>query len=267
MRADALKIDRDALLAQPLSGRCPTSAAASVRSADVTYPRRWCRRSIGSRRACERVLPIRSSAPSSRRSCDLGGRPTPLTPRPRTVAALGRGGVAQARGPRAHRRAQDQQRHRPGAAREATGREAHRRRDRCGPAWRRLGRGLRARWAAVHGLHGSGRHGAAGAERRPHAAAGRRGGPGDERRSTLRAAIDEAIRDWVSDPDRHVLPAGLRGGPASVSVSRARVAVRDRSRGARADARAGRRAARRRRRLRRRRIERHRPVSCRSCAT
>ena len=34
---------------------------------------------------------------------------------------------------------------------------------------------------------------------------------------TLRAAIDEAMRDWVSDPHRHVLHARLGGRPASVS--------------------------------------------------
>ena len=77
---------------------------------------------------------------------------------------------------------------------------------------------------------------------------------------TLRAAIDEALRDWVSDPDGTYLPARLGRGSASLSLSGARAAVGDRPRSARADAGTRRRPARRRGRLRRRRIERHRLV-------
>ena len=104
-------------------------------------------------------------------SCRAGsaGRPRSRA-RPTLERALGRGGVAQARGPRAHGRAQDQQRHRPSAAREGARREARRRRDRRGPARRRGGGRVRARRLAVHGVHGRGRRRAPSAERRPHAA-------------------------------------------------------------------------------------------------
>ena len=88
---------------------------------------------------------------------------------------------AQARGPQPHRLAQDQQRARPGAADQAHGQDAGDRRDRRGPARRRDGHRLRAARPRVRGLHGRGRHRAAGAERRPHAAARRRGRPGDHR--------------------------------------------------------------------------------------
>ncbi len=53
---------------------------------------------------------------------------------------------------------------------------------------------------------------------------------------TLRAAIDEALRDWVSDPTRHVLSARLGGGPASLSLPGARAAGGHRPRSARPDA-------------------------------
>ena len=107
-------------------------------------------------------LPGRAHA----RAQELGRPSHGAHARAQAFEGLGRGGVAQARGPRAHRRAQDQQRARPGAAREAARRETHRRRDRRRPAWRRERRGLRARRAALHGVHGRGRHGAPGAERR-----------------------------------------------------------------------------------------------------
>ena len=85
-----------------------------------------------------------------------------------------RADLPQARGPDAHRRAQDQQRARPGAARRAHGQAPHRRRDRRRPARRRDGDGLRAARPRVPRLHGRRGHGAAGAQRRPHAAARRR---------------------------------------------------------------------------------------------
>ncbi len=78
---------------------------------------------------------------------------------------------------------------------------------------------------------------------------------------TLRAAIDEALRDWVSDPDGTYYLLGSAVGPHPYPVSRARVPGGDRDRGPRTDARADGCAARRRDRLRRRRLERDRPVS------
>ncbi len=67
----------------------------------------------------------------------LGGSPHGAVADAAVVAALGRGGVVQARGSRAHRRAQDQQLARASAARQAHGRQARDRRDRRGPARRR----------------------------------------------------------------------------------------------------------------------------------
>ena len=182
--AIAPAIDRQALLAQTLARRTSrTHAAASVRSAAATCPRRWSRRSSASRRACAASCTTRRSAADlAARAPRLGRAGRRRSRTPATVAPLGCGRVAQARGPRAHRRAQDQQRDRAGAAREAARREARHRGDRCRPARRRDRRGLRAARHALHRLHGRGRRRAPGAERRSHAPARRRGRAGDERR-------------------------------------------------------------------------------------
>ena len=99
-----------------------------------------------------------------------------------TLARLGGRGVAQARRPRAHRRAQDQQRTGAGHAREAARRHAHRRGNRRRTARRRHRRGLRSRRPAVHGVHGRRGHGAPGAERGPHEVARHHRGAGHQRR-------------------------------------------------------------------------------------
>ena len=62
--------------------------------------------------------------------------------------------LPEARGPRPHRRPQDQQRRRPGAAREADGQDADHRRDRRRPARRRDRDRLRAARARLRRLHG-----------------------------------------------------------------------------------------------------------------
>ena len=69
--------------------------------------------------------------------------------------------LPQARRPQPHRRAQDQQRPRPGAHRQADGQEAHHRRDRRRPARRGHRHRLRAPRPRLRRLHGRGRHGAA----------------------------------------------------------------------------------------------------------
>ena len=139
------------------------------------------------------------------------GRPTALTHATHAVAALGRADVAEARGSRAHRRPQDQQRHRPGAAGQAHRRAARGGRDRSRPARRRRRRGLRARRSAVRRCTWakwtwSARHRTSGA----CACSVPRVEPVKSGDRTLRAAIDEAMRDWVSDPTEHVLPARVR---------------------------------------------------------
>ena len=74
---------------------------------------------------------------------------------------------------------------------------------------------------------------AAGAERLPHAPARREGAtawtPGSR---TLKDAINEAMRDWVANVARHLLPPRLGARPASVPADGARVPVGDRPRGA-----------------------------------
>ena len=101
-------------------------------------------------------------------------------------AAAGRRGrrrahLPQARGPDAHRRAQDQQRARPGAAGAPHGQAPHRRRDRRRAARRGDGDRLRAARPRVRRLHGRRRHGAAGAERPADATARRDGAAGGRR--------------------------------------------------------------------------------------
>ena len=54
-------------------------------------------------------------------------------------------------------------------------------------------------------------------------------------RRTLKDAMNEALRDWVTNVARHVLLHRHRGGPASLSDDGARLPVGDRPRGARAD--------------------------------
>ena len=174
---------------------------------------------------------------------------------------LGRGRLAEARGFGAHGRAQDQQRYRPSVAREGARRKARRRRNRRGPARRRVGRGLRARRPAVHRVHGRDRRRAPSAERRSYAPLRR-----DRRRREIRRP-HAARGDRRGDsrlgvgPRRHVLPARLGDRAAPVSLPRAAAASRDRPRGARANAERGGRTARRGIRLRRRRLERDRPIS------
>ena len=109
---------------------------------------------------------------------DYVGRPTPLYLR---RAALGAGRpprLPEARGPRPHRRPQDQQRGRAGAARPPDGQAAGDRRDRRRPARRRGRHGVRAARPRVRRLHGHRGHAPPGAQRRADAAARRRGGAG-----------------------------------------------------------------------------------------
>ena len=78
---------------------------------------------------------------------------------------------------------------------------------------------------------------------------------------TLKDAINEAIRDWVTNVGYDLLRLRHRGRDAPLSDDRARSAVGDRARGAQADAGADRPVAGRGHRLRRRRLERDRHLS------
>ena len=129
-----------------------------------------------------------------------------------------RPGPAQARGPQPHRRPQDQQRARPGAAHQADGQDPGHRRDRRRPARRRHGHRRRALRPRLHRLHGRGRHRAPGAQRRPDAAARRRRSIPVELRqrarsrtpSTRRCATGSPTSTHTALPLRHRRPGRTR---------------------------------------------------------
>ena len=215
----------------------PTRAATTARSAGGSCPKRSSRRveelsaAYFEARADEAFLgPARRSAARLRRR----GRRRSTKRERLTRVARRRAHLPQARGPRAHRRAQDQQRARAGAAGGAHGEAARRRRDRRGAARRRDRDRLRAARAGVRRLHGRRRHGAPVAQRVPDAAARR-----DVRRVDAGRADAEG-RDQRGDARlgdqrrRQLLPARLGAGPASVSADGARVPVGHRPGGARA---------------------------------
>ena len=183
--------------------------------------------------------------------------PEPGLPRPALVRAFRRrAGLPQARGPEPHRRAQDQQRDRPGAARAAHGQAARDRRDRRRHA-RRGGRDhRRALRHGVRGLHGLGGHQAPGAERLPHEAARRHRRAGRKRLEDAEGRAERSDARLGDQRREHVLHHRHRRRPASVSDDGARFPVGDRPRGARADAGTGRAPARRGARVRRRRLQR-----------
>ena len=146
--------------------------------------------------------------------------------------------LSQARGPAPHRRAQDQQRARPGAARQADGQAARHRRDRRGPARRRDGDRVRAARPRVRRLHG--RRGHAPPEARTSsgwACSARRSRRSRPARNA-EGGRSAAIRDWVANVATTHYVLGTAAGPAPYPGARARPAARDRRRGARAAARA-----------------------------
>ncbi len=190
---------------------------------------------------------------------EYAGRPTPLYRAERmTRAARRREDLPQARGPAPHRRAQDQQRARPGAAGAAHGQEADHRGDRRGPARRGHGDGRGAVRAGMRGLHGRGRHGAAGAERHAHAAARREGGAGDGGPEDAEGSGERGDARLGDECPLDPLYSRLGARLASVPDDGARFSPRDRRRGAAADSRARGASARRADRLRRRRQQRDR---------
>jgi tryptophan synthase beta chain len=72
---------------------------------------------------------------------------------------------------------------------------------------------------------GAHRRGAAGPQRLPHEAAGRRGGPGDLGRGTLKDAMNEALRDWVTNVHDTFYMHRHGGRPAPLSGDGARLPV------------------------------------------
>ena len=192
---------------------------------------------------------------------DYAGRPTPLY-RAERLSERGRPPrLPEARGPAPHRRAQDQQRARPGPARASAwaSRGSSRRPARASTASRR------ATACALLGLECVVYMGVEDMRRQRRtcsawSCSARRSRRSRPARGTLKEAISAAIRDWVTNVgDTHYVIGSARG-PGAVSGDRARPAARHRRRGARADARARGPAARSRRRVRGRRLERDRHV-------
>ena len=189
---------------------------------------------------------------------DYAGRPSMLTECFRLSDELGVAGVAQARRPQPHRLAQDQQRARPGAARQADGQDPPRRRDRRRPARRRDRDRGGADGPRVQGVHGRRRRRPPGPQRVPHAAARLGGRSRAQRIAHAQGRRQRGLARLGGDRRRHALLPRFGDGAAPVSVDGAPVPPRDRRRSPRAVPRDDRGRPRRRRRLRRRRIERDR---------
>ena len=187
---------------------------------------------------------------SPRRARSAGGRRAPHRP----------SALPQARGPRPHRCAQDQQRARPGAPHAAARQESRDRRDGRRPARRRDGDCVCAARPAVRRVHGRRGHPPPGSQRAPDGGARGRGPAGAQRQRDAQGRDqrgharlghqrgDDALRDRLGD------------GPAPVPDARARPAAHDRRRGGRPDAGDRGPPAGPRARVRRRRLERDRPA-------
>ena len=129
------------------------------------------------------------------------GRPTPLYFAKRLSETMRRSqNLPQARRPPPHRRAQDQQRPRPGPARPPHGQAAHHRRDRRRPARRRHRHRLRpasassasSTWARKTCAARSSTSTACACSAPTYAASA-------SGSATLKDAINEAMRDWVTN--------------------------------------------------------------------
>ena len=137
---------------------------------------------------------------------------------------------------------------------------ADHRRDRGGPARRRQGHGLCAAGPRVHRVHGRGGHPPPAAQRRTGWSCWAPRSAVEAGARTLKEAISEAIRDWVTNVGDDPLHDRLGRRPGAVPGDGARPATADRRRGPRAAPRARRAPARPRHRLRRRRLQRDRHV-------
>ena len=190
------------------------------------------------------------------------GRPSPLYFAERlTAASRRRQDLFQARRAQPHRLAQDQQLPRPDPARQAHGQDAHHRRDRRRPARRRLGHRVRrasaclawsiwARPTSQRQAPNVFRMKLLGAEVRPVTSG----------HGTLKDAMNEALRDWVTNVDDTYYLIGTAAGPHPYPemVRDFQSVIGREAQGA--DAGSRRPAARHDRRSCRRRLQRHRPV-------
>ena len=144
----------------------------------------------------------------------------------RRAARARQADLPEARGPLPHRRAQDQQHARAGAARPAAREEAHHRRDRRGPARRRDRDGLREVRPRMRRLHGRRGRPPPAPERRADAPARRRGPAGRARDEDAQGGdergdprLDHERRDDLL-PDRLVRRARTRTRSSCASSRR-----------------------------------------------
>ena len=182
----------------------------------------------------------RLPAPSSTTCCaTIVGRPSPAVPRAAAERDRRASDLSQARGPQPHRRAQDQQRARPGAAGQADGQAPDHRRDRRRPARRGDRDRVRPARPRVRRVHGRRGHAPAGAQRAAHAPARRaRCVPVEAGSRTLKDAMNEAHPRLGDQRRRPRTTSSARGRTGSVSGAGARFPGGDRRRGPRAGARA-----------------------------
>ncbi len=171
------------------------------------------------------------------------GRPSPIYHAKRwSERARRRADLAQARGPQPHRRAQDQQHDRPGAAGAADGQAARDRRDRRRPARRRDRDGRGALRDGVRRLHGQRGRRAPGAERLPDEPARRARRAGRVRLADAEGRAQRGDARLGDERREHVLHHRHGRRSASVSDDGARLQARRRPRvpACRCRARAGR---------------------------
>ena len=183
----------------------------------------------------------RSRLPDGVRRSPAGLRraPDPHHARPPSLTGARLRDLAEARGPGAHRRPQDQQRARAGAGREAVGQGAHHRGDRRRTTRRRGRHGQRVARPAVRRLHGRGRHPPAGAERRAHEAPGRRGRSRHGRHPHAQGGSERGAARLGRERTQHALHHRLGRRSPPVPGVRSRPAAGDRRRGAGAIRRTG----------------------------
>ena len=164
-----------------------------------------------------------------------------------------RAGLPEARGPVPHRRPQDQQHGRPGAAGQGGRQDAGHRGNRRRAAWRGDGDGCRPHGPVVRRVHGHRRHGAAEDQRDANAASGRSRPAGQRRIEDAQGRDQRGPSRLGDERSRHLLRHRVGCRPASVSDDGARFSGGHRQGGSRRDAGKRESVARLPGRLRRRR--------------
>ena len=202
-----------------VAARADDARASTASTAAATCRRRSCPRSTSSRpgwieAAADAAFAAELDAPRA------GVRGPADTADARRALRTRYARLSQARGPAPHRRAQAEQRARPGGARPPAREAADRRRDGSRPARRRDGdrlRPLRPRVRRLHGLRG---HAPPAPQRRAHAAARRRGAPGRVRHADAQGGDERGDPRLDHERPHDALPDRLVRRPAPVSPDR-----------------------------------------------